>query len=163
MKRILVFSDSHGRTRLIDHLLKTIPQVDYVFFLGDHQKDIYPIEKKYPEISFYSVPGNTDYSLTGPDKLVVEIDGVRMFLAHGHQYHVKMGSTSFYYRTLELKCRVGVYGHTHKSALLQHEEVLLLNPGSISDAYGNQATYGIIETEGGKVSADVLAAPIPND
>ncbi len=156
MKRIIVFSDSHGRTAQMADILRQIPQVDYVLFLGDCLRDIYEIEKEFPEILFHYVPGNNDFYSPVSEEQIVEIDGVRIFMAHGHQYRVKTSSTTFLYRTEELKCRVGLFGHTHQAFLLQQDGMTFMNPGSISLPYRGQQSYGILELEKGRVSADIL-------
>ena len=156
MKRILLFSDSHGRTENIKKILRQIPDIDYVLFLGDCLRDIYPVEQANPEIHFHYVPGNNDFGSSVPGEKMIAIDGVRIFMAHGHQYQVKMTNNRISYRTEELQCQIGLFGHTHRAAKLQEGGILLLNPGSISLPYGGAPSYGIIEIENGKASADIL-------
>lgn len=156
MKRILVFSDSHGRTENIKHTLRQIPGIDYVLFLGDCLRDIYPMEQANPEIMFHSVPGNNDFCTSVPDEKIIEIDGVRIFMAHGHQYRVKTTVDLIFYRTKELQCQIGLFGHTHCAAMTRDGGILLLNPGSVSLPYGGKPSYGIIEIENGSASADIL-------
>ena len=156
MKRILLFSDSHGRTENIKNTLGQTPCIDYVLFLGDCLRDIYPVEQANPRITFHCVPGNNDFGLSVPGEKIIEIDGIRIFMTHGHQYHVKGTNDRISYRTGELQCQIGLFGHTHRAAKLQEAGILLINPGSISLPYGAAPSYGIIEIENGKVSADIL-------
>ncbi len=156
MKRIIVFSDSHGRTEQMTDVLKRIPKVDYVLFLGDCLRDIYTLEREFTEIAFRYVPGNNDFYSPVSEEQVLEIDGIRIFMAHGHQYRVKTSTTTFLYRTEELECRVGLFGHTHHPFLLRQDDITVMNPGSIALPYRGQQSYGILELEKGKVCADIL-------
>ena len=156
MNRILVFSDSHGRTENIRKVIDYIPEVGTVLFLGDCLRDIYPVEKSYPNIPFHYVPGNNDFSSTVPKEKTLEIDGVRIYMTHGHQYQVKLGYEDMFYRTEEKKCGIGLFGHTHQPLKLKQEDIMLFNPGSISLPYRGSPSYGIIEIENGELSADIL-------
>ena len=156
MKRIVLFSDSHGRTENIKNILRQIPGIDYVLFLGDCLRDIYPVEQMNPDIVFHYVPGNNDFSVSLPSEKTVEIGGVRIFMAHGHQYQVKMTCDRIFYRTGEIQCQIGLFGHTHRAVKVQDDGILLMNPGSVSLPYGGNPSYGIIEIENGSPSADIL-------
>lgn len=156
MKRILVFSDSHGRTENMKNKLTQIPGITHVLFLGDCLRDIGPIKQSSPDIVFFSVPGNNDFGSLLPDERIVEIDGVRIFLTHGHKYGVKGTYDRIFYRTKECQCQIGLFGHTHCAVKQQEDGILLLNPGSSSLPYRGTPSYGIIEIENGSASADIL-------
>ncbi len=156
MKRIIIFSDSHGESARMENVLLRIPGIDHVLFLGDCLRDIYGIEKKFPKILFHYVPGNNDFYSPVPEEQVVEIDGIRIFMAHGHQYRVKNGYTPFLYRTEELGCQVGLFGHTHQGVLYEQAGMIVMNPGSVARPYRGEKSYGILELEKGRASADIL-------
>ena len=47
--RIVVISDSHKRTMVIDKILSTQKEAKHIFFLGDNTDDIEDFKFMYPE------------------------------------------------------------------------------------------------------------------
>ena len=62
MKRILVFSDTHGNISRCIETIDNIKDVDLVIHLGDTVRDAAELEKIYPDIEFKYVSGNNDFS-----------------------------------------------------------------------------------------------------
>lgn len=152
MKRLLVFSDSHGS---IDNCEEVINRFKYkvsgIIHAGDYARDAEDLESIYPDIPVYYVHGNTDYISRAPGEITFEIDGVRIFLTHGHEYYVKQEVHSGY-RTLLNKAKIMeadlcVFGHTHVPVTELNLGVTLLNPGSIRF----NGEYAVVEIEKGKV------------
>ena len=86
--KILVFSDSHGNANSIRKALFAHKStVDLVIFLGDGVYDIEAIKADYPELSFFVVRGNCDFMCADvPKESVLDLDGVRFLVCHGHTY-----------------------------------------------------------------------------
>lgn len=153
--RILVFSDTHHTTddciRIIEKLKGA--GVDMILHAGDCNADAEDIMYIYPEIPVKYVQGNNDFSRV-PTELMVEAQGHRIFMTHGHGYRVKYDADydTLIKRAKELDADTVVFGHTHIPYCSMEKGVTVLNPGSIK--YGG--TYGIIEIEDGKLRADVL-------
>jgi hypothetical protein len=155
MKRILILSDSHGNTDRCMQLVERYKgNIDAVIHAGDYARDAEDIESVYDDIPIYYVCGNTDlFSMAASEKLV-EIDGLRIFIAHGHEYRVKYESD---YRTIAERARqlgasLCVFGHTHKAYNDTDGKLTLVNPGSIQ--FGG--TYAVAEIEDGRVKTAVL-------
>ena len=100
------------------------------------------------------VHGNyEDAYASGPDaETVLDLDGHRLFLTHGHKYGVKGGTGNLVYRALEKECDIVLYGHTHEreDRYIPFEDrdggIHIFNPGSISRPYfGDSASCGILE------------------
>ena len=149
--KILVFSDSHGRAKNIVEALKIHGGVcDFAVFLGDGLKDIDYVREKFPSVPFVTVKGNCDMLLsnTERDECVLDLDGIRVLITHGHKYHVKFGCGTLLYRAQELEVDAVFFGHTHtpldEIQYVGDKRIHLFNPGSI----GMGATYGIINTSG---------------
>ena len=150
--RILVFSDTH---KSIDECIVTInniPGVDMVLHAGDHCSDAKELQKAFPEIPVKFVKGNCDFS-DAPVELLVEAEGKRIFITHGHMYNVKSeyNYDAIKERGKELNADVIVFGHTHIPYNEKFADFAVLNPGSIK--YGR--TYGVIEVENGKIGTAV--------
>ena len=128
MKTIFAFSDIHER-QLSPALLAIAQESDFVFFLGDGAARIGDLALHK---GFYGVAGNCDY-LPLPEETVVETEGLKILLTHGHRYGVKSD-------LLSLSLRV-FYGHTHIPEVTERSGVTLVNPGSLSYPAFGQPTY----------------------
>lgn len=150
--RILVFSDTHKHTESCVQVLERIIGVDMVLHAGDHASDAMELQEIFPDIPIKYVAGNCDF-LKAPQELVVEADGKRIFLTHGHAYSVKYEEnySSLRQRTAELGCDCAVFGHTHQGFNDCTKTPVLLNPGSIKQ----NGTFGVIEIEGGMLKTAV--------
>lgn len=148
--KILVFSDSHGKAKNIEKALEIHGGVcDLVVFLGDGIKDIEYIKGKYPKITFYSVKGNCDMMAESyPGTGVLDLDGIRVLITHGHLYNAKYGTSRLVYAALEKEADAVFFGHTHTPTDeiidCDDKRVHIFNPGSIG--YGG--TYGVVNTSG---------------
>ena len=155
MKRILIFSDSHGDTdRCIDIINKFENRLDAIIHAGDCVRDAEDISFIFPDIPIYYVRGNNDFLTTAPGDVIMDIGGVRIFVTHGHDYRVKY---ELKYSTLAAKAesvgaKLCVFGHTHISYTDFKGEMTILNPGSIRF----DGTYAIAEIENGKVKTTIL-------
>ena len=145
MKRILVFSDSHGDTSGMCRVIERIIGVDLIVHCGDYSKDAVFLRKAYPDIPVISVKGNNEYGATLDEPSeIIEMDNVRIFVTHGHHEGVKSGIDTVLNRAILNECSVCLFGHTHKELCVKEKGVLLLNPGS---AKGHGGTFGVIEIE----------------
>lgn len=153
--RILVFSDSHGRTDRCAAVVRAIVGIDMILHAGDHASDAKALAREFPEIPVVFVAGNCDVT-DAPTETVYETDGGKILMTHGHKYSVKtdFGYSALIRRAKELSCTCAVFGHTHNPLCDPSSGVTLLNPGSIR--YGS--TYGVIEIEVGILKAAVCDA-----
>ena len=124
------------------NIVKENPAVEYVFFLGDGLCDLEEVQKECLGKIYYAVRGNCDMftrSLSGDYEynLVLEIEGKRIWLTHGHQNNVKYGESGIYYKAKENDIDIVLYGHTHtKSEHYYPDEdggIYTFCPGSIGD------------------------------
>ncbi len=149
--KILVLSDSHGAMGFMRRCLFRI-QPQRVIHLGDFYEDAELLAQENPQILFHHVPGNCDlYRMVryAPDILSYAVDGVPMYMTHGHRHNVKMTLTRLLADARASKAGAVLYGHTHIPDCHQEEDGLwVLNPGA-AGRYGGSA--GIIETENGKI------------
>lgn len=131
--KILVVSDSHGRLKsLIEKIIEIgYEDIDAIIHLGDYIEDAYRLKEIFGK-KLYKVAGNGDlYSGCNFEKLI-EINGNRLFLTHGHEYGLINNLNKLYYRALELEADIVLYGHTHLALNLEKDGILFLNPGSPS-------------------------------
>ena len=152
--KIVVFSDSHGK---LDWMIAAVEaeRPDHIFYLGDHERDGWDLSRMYPMIPLNAVKGNCDFG-PGLEDWMVELEGVRFLLTHGHMYGAKSG-----YMRLEaagLRCGADVvcFGHTHRAVDRNDPgTVRLFNPGTIGGAYGQPITYGVMHVKDGTLTAEI--------
>lgn len=143
--RIIVISDSHRNTGVIDKILRSQPEAHHVFFLGDNIADIEDFEYLYPEKSFYSVCGNCDYFSTSPSVGIERLKDIKILYTHGHTLGVKYGIERLREAALQSGCKIALYGHTHISKILYDEGLYIVNPGSCSSPREGRASYAVID------------------
>lgn len=152
--KILVMSDSHGE---LNYMITAIEDEhpDYVFFLGDHERDAWDLSRLYPKIPVCAVRGNCDWG-GGQDQWVIELENVRFMLTHGHLYGVKTGLSQLCSAGEAAGADVVCFGHTHcKLNTVSETGVLLFNPGAVGGSRGQRVTYGIIYASNGKVTTEI--------
>lgn len=150
--KILVMSDSHGNTEnMLRAVEKSSPSL--IIHLGDCVRDTEALEKEYPAIPLYRVRGNCDIDFVTPESGLEEVDGVRIFFAHGHRHGVKLNMDSFYNSAYFSGAQLGLYGHTHTARWKQFGSMEILNPGSIGDR--RKPTYAVVETNHGVFSCHI--------
>ncbi|MBQ3040427.1 MAG: YfcE family phosphodiesterase [Clostridia bacterium] len=154
--KILVFSDSHGNFKAINDALELHHgEADLVIFLGDGARDISLIEEKYPSLAIFKVKGNCDFMCEHPTKSILNLDGVRILVTHGHEYDVKYSLNKIMYTGFENELDAVLFGHTHQPLdtveRLNERSLRLFNPGSI----GMGKTYGVIDIINGVLITNI--------
>ena len=150
--KFCVFSDSHNHT---EHMLLALgqEQPDAMLFLGDGERDLAAVTKRWPNLPVYAVRGNCDYYSDLPQWLTCELDGIPVLFTHGHLFGVKYDLIELEDAARSVGARIVLFGHTHEAYLREDEELTILNPGSIGD-YGIN-TYAVIETDNGAFTARI--------
>ena len=147
--KILVFSDSHGAMgKMVEAMEHERPH--HVFFLGDHYRDGIELSELYPDIPMDIVRGNCDWG-KGPDLRVVELEGVRFLLTHGHLQYVKSGLDELLQEAKHRQVQVACFGHTHLAKVVYRDGIYLMNPGSAGGCHAREG-YGVIEALDGSVN-----------
>ncbi len=150
-----MISDTHGDRYAIMRALHALPDVEAWIHLGDVVSDAKTIAAQ-TAVPVYYVRGNCDYDFSVPAEDVVELDGVRILLCHGHQLGVRYDRTRLFYKAEECGCALALYGHTHVSMLEASGSILALNPGSPSSPReGRAASVALIRIENGEAYPEI--------
>lgn len=157
--RILVLSDSHGNTRIIDKILSSQPDAKYVFFLGDCVSDIEDFEYLYTDKKFLVVSGNCDYFSTLPSVGVETVNGVKILYTHGHSFSVKSGIERLKKTAIENGCKIALYGHTHIANTVYDDSLHIVNPGSCSHSRNGAPSYAVIDITDKGIMPITIPAP----
>lgn len=158
--RYLIFSDSHGACHNIKSVIdRTAGGIDGVIFLGDLYSDIENIEKEYPLISVYAVAGNCDFGskYLSPiyQERMIDADGIRILLVHGHRQFVKSGTSVLEAYARSKGADVVLFGHTHERCekyISDGEKPLyIFNPGSAALPRDGVPSFGVLTIQKGQI------------
>lgn len=155
MKKIIVISDSHGNAKGASALLPLVAENDYVIHLGDGVGDIRQLRDYYPDKAYFCA-GNCDFLSQYPTQGILEVEGVRIFYCHGHQYGVKQELLTLALAAKSHDCELALYGHTHVSNITQLEGVTLVNPGTLRYEIGKGGSYAYIVVHKGKITPVIV-------
>ena len=146
--RLLVLSDSHGH---IDRMSLAVERAlpDAVLHLGDHIGDAKKLRYMFAELEFYMVKGNCDVNAAGEKEQILTLEGVKIYMSHGHAYNVKNGLAAFSFRAREVGADVALFGHTHLATLQKAHGIWFMNPGQMERNDPIRASYGIVTVDGG--------------
>lgn len=145
--RIVVISDSHKRSDIVEKILYAQPNASHIFFLGDHAADIEDLQYIFSDKKFYILSGNCDYYSNYPSSSMASVGGKNIFFTHGHTLGVKY-STEHLLKTARANgCQIALYGHTHISNILYEDGIYIVNPGSCSQSRNGRESYAIIDIE----------------
>jgi hypothetical protein len=155
--KILIFSDSHGETTLMSQIIKLYEgQAEHVIFLGDCINDCFELQRAFPHINFFSVPGNCDFHSNQPLEVLLELGKMKFFVTHGHKHGVKRSYDRIVSAALAHKANACFFGHSHIPAQFQKNGIIFLNPGSITEPRGKLGkSYALAEILNGTISAQI--------
>jgi putative phosphoesterase len=145
--KILVVSDTHRQNENFYRVIE-MHHPDMVVHCGD-------VEGSEEELTraagcpIYIVSGNNDYFSELPRELEVNIAGYNTWITHGHHYYVSMGPEQIREEAIMRGVDIVMYGHTHRPVVYRDEEVIAINPGSLSypRQEGHKPSYIIMETD----------------
>lgn len=176
-----VIADTHVPDRVdglhpdLEDILRS-EKVDAILHAGDISSPA--VLKQLEQIApVYAVRGNRDWAFrnTLPWSRMLNMGGLRILLTHGHGglgdylldkiwYLVDGYRPERYLKLLERRLKdeqVVIFGHTHRSLVLERDGRLFVNPGSAAFGIGKegQPSVGILQIEEGKAAARIVNLP----
>ena len=141
--KYLVLSDSHGN---VDNMARAVEREkpDGIIHLGDCWRDAEELHELFPRLPLEQVPGNCDFFTSAPPSLTISLDGVRIFLTHGHLFGVKSGLTRLTLEARRVGAQLALFGHTHRALLEEQDGLWLMNPGACG---AGRSDFGEIITD----------------
>ncbi|NJE26741.1 metallophosphoesterase [Thermococcus sp. MV5] len=134
--KVGILSDTHypDKTSYLPDLLFNVfkdEKVELILHAGDLTAP--ELLERFEEIApIIAVRGNLDKPFL-PEEKVLEIEGLRIGLLHGHRF-LSLDEQTLKYKALEMGVDILIFGHTHRFFYKRYEymgkEVILLNPGS---------------------------------
>lgn len=140
--KILVMSDTHDDSDIIDVVKEHVGAVDAIFHCGDSELDLHHSSLDGVQV----VLGNCDMDSSMPIEVNISVKGTHIYMTHGHLFQVKSSLMSLNYRAQELKAQIVLFGHSHVLGAEMINGVLFVNPGSLKVPRGRkEKSYAIIE------------------
>ena len=153
--KIIVMSDSHGASFLVQRVVKLHNDADLFVFLGDGERDLPAVGERFPDLPFFAVRGNCDLRSALSSSMVCAIGGRRFFLCHGHLFQVKYepGLDTLLSAGRQAGAEIILFGHTHLQLCEERNGVLLFNPGAVGRTA--HPCYGVLTLEGGALRPEL--------
>ena len=146
--KILIVSDTHRNHDNLDIVLGQEKPLDLLIHLGDAEGCEDYIEAM-AECPVEVVAGNNDFFSSLPYEQEIKIGKYKIFLTHGHYYYVNAGISRIHSEGITRGADIVMFGHTHRPLLERIEDMIILNPGSISypRQEGKNPSYIVMEVD----------------
>lgn len=152
MKTAVILSDTHGNKNDLLKIKDILKEADYIFHLGDGFYDLYVFDTEITK-KIVQVVGNCD--LVDYDReRTVEIEGVKIYMTHGHLYGAKSGTAKLAARAEEVGADLCLYGHTHQAKIETFGSVTVANPGTLY-RYSDKKSFIYAVFNEGKVTLKI--------
>lgn len=147
--RVLIVSDTHKRNNNYFTVLKQV-KPDLVIHCGDAEGSEYALTEA-ADCPVEIVLGNNDFFSNLPRERELEIEGLKIWVTHGHNYYVSMGRENIKREAIAKGVDIVCFGHTHRPVVDVSADVIAVNPGSLSypRQEGRRPSYVIMELEQG--------------
>ncbi len=147
--KILVISDAHIDDRA-DALPSEFVEIiehekpfDIAVYAGDFTTEEFYREFKQFGRRTYEVQGNMDY-LDLPEKatFTIPLANLKIGIIHGHQVRPRGNIVQLTQIARDMGVNLLISGHTHSPFIRLYENVLHINPGSVTGAWGGGGGSG---------------------
>ena len=128
--KVLIVSDTHRKNDTYLNLLE-LHKPDMVIHCGDAEGAEYLLTEA-ADCPVHIVLGNNDFFSELPRELELEVGGYKVWVTHGHNYYVSMGNENIKREAIARGADIVCYGHTHRPVVEIEDDVIAVNPGSIS-------------------------------
>lgn len=153
--KIGVVSDTHMMKKFIDKSIPYLKECDLIIHAGDNFSDSKYIHNE-TNVGIMAVKGNCDFDNV-EDELLFEVEDKTIFLCHGDKYGVKYGIDEIEQKAKSVNADVVIFGHTHIPLNIEKDNILYLNPGSLS--LPRRVTYKsliIIDIKQGQINVEEI-------
>ena len=153
--KVLVVSDTHRKNDDYFKLLER-HKPDLVVHCGDSEGSEYALTE-CADCPVQIVLGNNDFFSYLPREVELTLEGFKIWVTHGHNYYVSMGSELLKREALARGADIVLYGHTHRPVVDKSGSVIAVNPGSLSypRQEGHKPSYVIMELKEGKADFSI--------
>ena len=146
--KILIVSDTHRKHKNLEMLLDRLRPIDLMIHLGDAEGyEDYIAELACCPLEI--VAGNNDFFSNLEQEKIIQVGKYQVMITHGHHYYVGSGIADIKSVARSRGADIVMLGHTHVPLLDYDDDIITLNPGSISypRQEGKQPSYILMELD----------------
>ena len=129
--KVLIVSDTHRRNENDIKVLERVSPVDMVIHCGDIEGSEYLIAES-AGCPVQMVVGNNDFFSDLPREKEFHIGKYKVWLTHGHNCYVSMSNENLKHEARMRGVDVVMYGHTHRPVVDIEDDIIAVNPGSLT-------------------------------
>lgn len=146
--KILIVSDTHRHNANLIDVIEKSGKLDLIIHCGDAEGTEEEIRQK-ADCPLIVVKGNNDFFSNLEKEVVFNIEQYKVMVTHGHYYNVSVGVELLVEEALVKGVDIVMYGHTHRPHLEIRDDIVIINPGSISYPRqdGRKPSYIIMEID----------------
>lgn len=146
--KILIVSDTHKRHGNLQAVLEKVGEISLLIHLGDSEGEEDYIET-IAGCPVEIIAGNNDFFSSLSKEKVIQIGKYKVLLTHGHYYYVTVGVERLKEEVRARGINIAMFGHTHRPYLEIEDDMVILNPGSISFPRqdGRKPSYILMELD----------------
>lgn len=152
--KCIVISDNHYNKQVLIDVFDFYRDQGYkIFHCGD--SELSSTDSIWQGVE--KVVGNSDYDMEFPNQVIAQVNGVTIFMVHGHRHSVNVTLDYLVEDAKRHGASIALYGHTHRLDSQVQDGVFCLNPGSISvprGPYRDTPTYVLMDVEPDLVTVD---------
>lgn len=145
--KVLIVSDTHRKNDTYFNVVK-LHRPDLIIHCGDAEGAEYALTAA-ADCPVYIVLGNNDFFSQLPRELEFNVGKYKVWVTHGHNYYVSMGNETIKREAVARGADIVCYGHTHRPVIDRDQEVIAINPGSLSypRQENHRPSYAIMEID----------------
>lgn len=146
--KILIVSDTHGKSENLEIVLEQVAPIDLLIHLGDVEGEEDYIEV-IAECPVEIVSGNNDFFSMLPRERELQLGKYKVLLTHGHYYYVNAGIGELQEEAVARDCDMVMFGHTHRPMIDYGKNIITINPGSLTYPRqdGKRPSYILMEID----------------
>lgn len=159
--RLLILADSHGNLEDLQKIIREKgSSVDFIIHLGDNYSDMEQFN--FPNV--IKIPGVYDPEYENrliKHRIIKDFGKIKVLLSHTKTSHPNDFEHDIKPEDVIARktVKVMLYAHTHLYDAKVEGGILFVNPGHLKreDKKGMPPTYAVVEIDGEKVSARIIA------
>ena len=151
--KLVVVSDSHGTSQLVNKIEQWNKDADLFIHCGDLEDD--------PALFDHWIfaRGNNDFfpAVNMKDQQIIKVGEHRLMVVHSHRCSYMNRENELVRMAQQNECDIVCFGHTHCSMIKRIHGVLLINPGSTwSPRDGKEPSYAILTLQEMQAEAELI-------
>ena len=131
MDKILIVSDTHRKNENYLEIIKKCGPFDKVIHCGDVEGSEFTICEA-AGCPVEMVMGNDDFFSNLPREKEFLLGKYKVWLTHGHNYYVSMDNQTIKKEARARGMDIVMYGHSHRPIVDYDNEIIAINPGSLT-------------------------------